>query len=395
MVSRSTSDSIYLDGGIAKDGEFYAEVSIGTPPHSFNVQVDTGSSDLLIYTSECSSCSSPYYSYSESSSSSLISCSESNFHCETCYSISQESVCGFEDSYGDGSIENGYVVSDLITIGDISGVRVDLGGIAESNTNGFEPSGVSGIWGLAYSSLSSWRGVPVFEKLVTESGISNIFSLCLTGSEGIMTMGIDYSSDSSFVWTPIIEDLWYVVQLNSASLGSTTLFSSPPPNGNAIIDSGTTLMLLPNFAYDSFVSYLYAECSTNTLVGVCNEGGQLLNSSCFTMESDQINAFPNFNFNFNGLTLSLKSSQYLYPLSSDGFTYYCMGIGSSGDISNFTIFGDVFMQNYHVVFDRKNSMIGFGPLSTCPTTISISVPTMTSSTNSQVLIVALIYFLFF
>jgi hypothetical protein len=30
------------------------------------------------------------------------------------------------------------------------------------------------------------------------------------------------------------------------------------------------------------------------------------------------------------------------------------------------IVGDIFMQRYHVAFDKNNGKIGFGPLSSCP-----------------------------
>jgi hypothetical protein len=30
------------------------------------------------------------------------------------------------------------------------------------------------------------------------------------------------------------------------------------------------------------------------------------------------------------------------------------------------IIGDVFMQRYHVVFDKYEDRVGFGPLSSCP-----------------------------
>jgi hypothetical protein len=46
--------------------------------------------------------------------------------------------------------------------------------------------------------------------------------------------------------------------------------------------------------------------------------------------------------------------------------YYCLGIMAM-DNSFPIILGDVFMQRFHVVFDRDEGYVGFGNLSTCPT----------------------------
>jgi len=374
VQKRGNDDVFYLDGGFI-EGEFYAGISVGTPPQSFFVQVDTGSSDLLIYTSECSICGGSDYKYESSSSFSLVECGSPNFYCESCLQFDRMSACSFSDTYGDESSVEGAIFSDVITVGDIAGVYMNFGGITYSNTNSFEPRLVSGIWGLAYSSLSSWDGKTVFQNIIASTGLEDIFSMCLTGSEGYMTIGIDYSNYSDFSWTSIIQESYYVIQVNSISIGEKQLFSSPL-NDVSILDSGTTLLLIPQFAFIEFRSYLLSLCNTSNLVGVCTGGGQLFNYSCLTMTSSDIALFPNLTININNVSpLILTPNQYLYSINGA----YCLGVESTG--SNMTILGDVFMQNFHVVFDRKRLKAGFGPLSTCPTNVTstISFTTGTSS----------------
>ncbi len=39
---RGISETVVISGGISAVGEFYASISVGTPPQTFLVQVDTG-----------------------------------------------------------------------------------------------------------------------------------------------------------------------------------------------------------------------------------------------------------------------------------------------------------------------------------------------------------------
>jgi len=74
---------------------------------------------------------------------------------------------------------------------------------------------------------------------------------------------------------------------------------------------------------------------------------------------------------FPPLTLVLKGTK---GLTISPFDYlwqgtgvpgeYCLGIQAMDGLP--VIIGDVFIQAYHVVFDRNKDLVGFGPLSSCP-----------------------------
>jgi hypothetical protein len=69
--------------------------------------------------------------------------------------------------------------------------------------------------------------------------------------------------------------------------------------------------------------------------------------------------------NSPSVTLKLSPEAYLNPQScGNGSTApcYCLGIVSVPP-SDGTILGDVFMQQYTVVFDRANARVGFGDVS--------------------------------
>lgn len=54
--------------------------------------------------------------------------------------------------YGDGSHVSGEVVTDIFTIGGLQ-ANISFGMIRDSSAN-FEPTGVDGIWGLAWYVIS-------------------------------------------------------------------------------------------------------------------------------------------------------------------------------------------------------------------------------------------------
>jgi len=372
---RSASGAVLLQGSIGGTAEFYATVSVGSPANSFQVQVDTGSSDLLLYSPSCSSCegASPY-NPSASSSAVLINCKAGdNLNCpqDKCIIVGSTPACGFDDRYGDGSEVTGYVLADKFGVGPFDGFTATFGSILSSNVGQFEPNGVAGIWGLAYQGLSTWNGATVMDNLVSAAAMFNGFSMCLDSGNPIMSIGVDYSGTSGIQWASLTRQLYYEVGLNSVSVGSTTVLSGP---GTIIVDSGTTLILLQTNAYQAFENALNGMCSTTSLVGVCNvnNGQSLFTSFCFPMTTNQIDEFPNITVSITGISaLTIAPSGYLFPNTINHQTTYCLGVADSQDATT-NLLGDSFMQNYHVIFDKHNARVGFGPLSTCPSATSSS-----------------------
>jgi len=88
--------------------QYYGEINIGTPPVSFQVIFDTGSSNFWVPSSQCDSPGCNQHMKFDSSLSSTYK-----------PYIVKGSALDFEVSYGTGDIE-GELVMDTISMGDIS-----------------------------------------------------------------------------------------------------------------------------------------------------------------------------------------------------------------------------------------------------------------------------------
>jgi len=366
LSKRTAGETISIPGGVSTTGEFYAQVGVGTPAQSLYVQVDTGSSDLLVYGSTCTSClGTASYTVASSSTVAPVPCHTSGYYCPTCSTFDGVSACLYQDIYGSGAA-NGTILTDKFSVGHFSNIQVGFGYISYASAN-FENNPVDGIWGLSYPDLA-FSSVPVFDNLVSQAGISNAFSMCLIDGAGTMTMGVDYSTNGNFSWTPIIKQEWYNVNITGMKVGGTALAgnSATYNNGTSIVDSGTTLLLVPSIVYNNIKSALQARCPG--LVGICGvaAGQTIFDGYCYTMTSAQLNTYPNVSVVLNGITapLNITPQHYMRGIVSGGYTYYCYGIGLGGSFG--TILGDVFMGGFHVAFDRIHSKIGFAPTSTCP-----------------------------
>jgi len=362
--ARSPQTAYTLGGGIDSLGLYYATISLGSPAQQFDVQVDSGSSDLLIFGSTCSNCGrGTFYNPTASSSFSTVPCSQSSqeYICEACGTFQNVNSCGFFDSYGDGSNVNGSVVLDTFGVGGITGVTQVYFGVITSASNDFEPPPVDGIWGISYPDLAF--STPVIDYLVSEKKTTNTFSMCLQEGNAVMSIGMDYSMDSRFQWTPIVKMEYYNVEIaafavNGVSIGLT---QNQLNNPFTIVDSGTTYLILEQSTFDGFSSSLQSICGKTSCGSVTN----LLSGRCETLTASERASYPPIQITLSGITnpLTIGYQQYLID---DGGGAYCLGIANGG-VGGGTILGDVFMQNFHVVFDRTNNKIGFADNTTCPT----------------------------
>ena len=217
---------------------------------------------------------------------------------------------------------------------------------------------------MSYAALSSWGGVPPFLRMVEQHNIPAVYSMCLTGNGGSLTFG--YNAPASTKWTPVTKKQWFVITLNDFTVNGQPLGYKAHDYADAIVDSGTTLMILPNAPYNTLVQRVKSMCSTVDLPGVCNtqSGQSIFDGYCYSMTEVQIKRFPVIAAQIPGWgSLTINPHDYLIPGSSTMGSSYCWGIAAGGP--TMTILGDVAVQNQNIIYDMNLNRIGLASNSTC------------------------------
>jgi DNA-directed RNA polymerase subunit RPC12/RpoP len=365
---------------------YYVEIEIGTPPQYFEVQIDTGSSDLGIPYYKCSTCGKNKATYNPtlSTSSSDISCKDHNLgiSCPSCASGQQ---CQYTIEYEDSSGYTASVYNDTMIVGGLTIPNQLIGAITNEKTpdGPFEPKGVDGIMGVSFIDNSEIFAPDFIDSLASEGQIQNIFTMCLnlgfsTGTGGALTIGGEgpYKS-GTYSYVPVLkmqgEYIFYTVnmtdmQVNGVSLNLPIIDYN---RGGAIVDSGTNDFYVGNKVYNAIKQVFLNNCSQSNLYGVCtgvsSPSKTIFDGVCFTMTQAQVNAYPNLEVVLgdpsNMVKLSVAPSAYVVTgYCSDSTKYSLSLFGAGGG----TILGDVVMSGYSIVFDRVQDRVGFAPAINCP-----------------------------
>jgi len=201
---RVNNTNVPLFGGITSVGEYYLTINVGGQPVS--VQVDTGSSTLVLPLDSCKSCLHTSYSPEKSTSKKAkkIGCTSDACQANTCMPgmcphCGPESQCCMEETnsscfflvaYADGSGAQGSLVEDEVQIGDIK-TQAAFGGMV-TDVGDFQRTGIDGILGLAYPPLACNPTClkPVFDEIVEQNKVEeDMFTICFAGAGGSLVLG--------------------------------------------------------------------------------------------------------------------------------------------------------------------------------------------------------------
>lgn len=215
------------------------------------------------------------------------------------------------------------------------------------------------LLGLAYRDLQQPQAdenTPTFFKdLVKNDSISNEFAMLLCGVDNsnskINFGGVSSKFIGTFNYTPILKGSsgvndYYNVGAGAVTVGTTSV--GDLTGMQTIVDSGTTLNLVPQSIYDNIVAQLSG-------VDVGSPGSEI---SC-----PSLSGLPNITIMLGSLPLVITPQTYFKNLGGGNCFF---GFAPGGNIA---ILGQVTMENYYVHFDRKynnnQGQIGFGPNTMC------------------------------
>ncbi|KAM5530525.1 hypothetical protein V8D89_015802 [Ganoderma adspersum] len=314
------------------DLEWAGSISIGSPAQKFLIDFDTGSSDLWIPSSSCTSsvCKSKHrYTASKSSSSSKQSGS-------------------FSIQYGDGSTVSGPVYADTVSV---AGVSVDSQKFSPVTTlsSSFSNDPIDGILGLAYPTISNLNTDPFFNSAIDQGAVYEGvfgFKLASSGSELYLGGANDelYSGSLEFHDVDTSTGFWQLAGAKAYVNGKAVVTGF-----ETIIDSGTTIMYGPPAA----VKKLFASVKGS---GVYDSSQGYYYYPC--------NSPPTLAFSWGGKQWKISTANLSLGETTSG-SGKCVSALAGQDIglgSNVWLLGDSFMKNVYTAFSFDDNAVGFATL---------------------------------
>ncbi|KAF7312469.1 Acid protease [Mycena indigotica] len=314
------------------DLEWAGTISIGTPAQKFLIDFDTGSSDLWVPSSSCTS---------------SVCKSKSRFAASSSSTSSKKSGT-FSIQYGDGSTVSGPVYTDTVNVAGVAATKQYFSPVTTLSSS-FSGDPIDGILGLAFPAISNLGQNPFFYTAENSGNVdSNVFSFYLasTGSELYLggTNPSLYSGDVEYVPVASSSGFWQATGAK-IKVGSTTVVSG----FQTIIDSGTTIMYGPPAA----VKKVFAQVS-----------GSKLFDSTNGFYSYPCNTPPKLSFNYGGKDWTISAANINLGQTTSGSSS-CVASLAAQDLglgSNVWLLGDSFMKNAYTVFDVDQEAVGFASL---------------------------------
>ncbi|XP_038675278.1 pepsin A-like [Scyliorhinus canicula] len=316
------------------DMSYYGAISIGTPPQSFTVIFDTGSSNLWVTSVYCSSPACENHS--------KFAPSRSSTYRATGQPLSVQ--------YGYGSM-TGVLGYDTVTVAYSAVTQQEFGLTETEPGNAFSAYQMDGILGLAYPDLAASGITPFFDNMMSQNLVEqDLFAFYLTrendesGSE-VVFGGIDpYHYRGQINWVPVSRQDYWQISVDSITVNGQAVAC----NGGcqAIVDTGTSLLTGPSSDISSIQQAIGAT------EGYYGE---------YTINCNSLGSMPNVVFTINGIDYPLTPSQYAIQYGgscSSGFE----GMYLPGSGGGLWILGDVFIGAYYSIFDRGNNRMGFAPI---------------------------------
>lgn len=314
------------------DVEYLSPVNIGG--QTMNMDFDSGSSDLWVFNTQLATASQAGHTVFNPTKS-------------TTFKLMQGA--SFSISYGDGSGAAGNVGIDTVNIGGatVTNQAVELAtAVATSFVSDMKSNG---LVGLAFSKLNTVK--PTQQKTFFDNAMPTLAEPVFTAdlrhaSAGAYEFGTIDSTrfNGSLSWAAIntTQGFW---QFSSSkfSIGSGGTVMNIAGGGQAIADTGTTLMLVDPAIVNAYYSQVQGAVNNDTAGGVtfpCNAN------------------LPDLNVDVGGNYMALIRGSDIKFEQVDADT--CFG-GVQATTSSLQIYGDIMFKSQFVAFNGGNNSIGMAP----------------------------------
>lgn len=306
-------------------------ISVGTPPVTYTVDFDTGSSDLFLPGANCDSTCAGHTLYNTASSSTAVDQGQT-----------------FSLAFGDGSSVTGEVFVDTVTISGLTATGQAVGA-ANQYSSSFEVSQfpADGLMGMAFQSISAFDQSPVFQTLINQGQTTSpVFGFSLTSTGGELTIGgVDGTQFAgTLTQVPVTQQGYWQVDLAAVNVNGQATVTGV----SAIIDTGTSLVLGNTANVAQFYAAIPGSADATSTVG----------AGFFTVPCASI---PSVSLTFGSTAFPISADTFNLGQVSAG-SADCVGGMVASDLGSFWVAGDVFLQNVYTSFDMGNNQVGFAAL---------------------------------
>lgn len=348
--------------------QYIGSIGIGTPPQTFDVIFDTGSSDIWVPSSSCTTCG-------------------NHLKFESLKSSSYKSNRGatFYANYLGGAI-HGYDAMEIIRIGDFETLSLHVGfatdasmlasGGKRADSHGFiydiDSVHNDGVLGLGFSGLSVLTKPSLIEAMETDffSVFINLDREDANNPSHITFGGFDLSlagPEATWRYFPIVDGIndllggknvgFWQVKLDGFRFTKPDVawisldpICSESMRCQAVVDTGFSGLGVPNEIYPQLMTVI-ADGKKCTKQFFCRDA--------------QAKDYPTILFRIGDTTLHVTPASYLIcqrtphiGTKNSEWTNGCQ-VSISQSNTNFWILGDAFIAAYYTMFDVANKRLGF------------------------------------
>ncbi|KAL1873883.1 aspartic proteinase precursor [Diaporthe australafricana] len=307
------------------NAQYFSDIKVGTPPQDFKVILDTGSSNLWVPSSKCTSIACYLHNKYESSSSSTYKKNDSSF----------------EIQYGSGSMK-GFVSQDVLQIGDLTIKNQDFAEATEEPGLAFAFGKFDGILGLGYDTISVNKIVPPFYNLIDQKLIDEpVFAFYLSkdgeGSEVVFGGSDKDHYTGKITNIPIRRKAYWEVDLDAITVDGE---SASYDDAGIILDTGTSLIALETDLAEMLNKQI---------------GGKKGYSGTYTIECNTRDSLPDITFTLAGHNFTIDA--YDYTIESGGSCISAfMGMNLPANLAG--ILGDAFLRPWYSIYDQGKNQVG-------------------------------------
>ncbi|KAF7970959.1 hypothetical protein HWV62_22548 [Athelia sp. TMB] len=329
---------------------YYGSIAIGTPPVSYNVILDTGSSDLWIAAEDCAACG-KVATFNPAASSSFTNTS-------TAFSI----------QYGSGAAA-GSLGTDTVQMAGFE-VAAQPFAVCDQVSSGLLDAPVSGLMGMAWNTIASSGATPFWQTLAASGKWdAPLFAFQLTrflddskaSAEepgGVVTLGATnaslYTGAIDYQDIPTGAVSYWILPVTAVSVqGAPVTIPTSGTDTYAAIDTGTTLVGGPADA----IAAIYA-----AIPGSAPGTGQYEGYYTYPCATA-----VNVSMSFGGPAWPIAPADFLLSQVSDTQCVGAFFTLTSGASAPSWIVGDTFLKNVYSVFRYSPPSVGFAALSATAT----------------------------